>query len=252
MTAPEPDAAPDVDTLGTRLAASARELVDRRTHRPVWTAGAAPVLARAAERPEPADRFRRVEQQAGLPALPGDPEPEWNPLGATVTDRLPPGLRAAGNAMRVRTAAPDAVPGADAVTSGDRTSFRDGAFRPDEPAGLGLVAHEAAHVEAAGRPGAAWRRSTAAGRADEERWARTVEREAVQRMPVAPPPPAPAAPAPSVPDVGAPQAHPMAAATDRDTVAPPPPPVAAAGAALSDAAYRELLRRLRVEIERGG
>jgi hypothetical protein len=56
---------------------------------------------------------------------------------------------------------------ADAVTIGADVYFRDGRFRPDEPTGLGLLAHETTHVSTTlENHGAA--RATAAGLAAEE------------------------------------------------------------------------------------
>lgn len=272
------------DTAGTRLARQAGALMERRLHRPGWTRTVAPVLARAAARPQSATRFARVEQAAGLPPLPGVPPPVFGlprpePLGATVREALPAELGTATAAMRVhRGPQVDArlsEAGADAITAGTDTAIRDGAFRPHEPSGAALIAHEAAHVMAGTAPGAAWRRATAAGRAEEERWALRVEHTVSADRSGALPPagprpwaapqdaPWPAAP-PSTPSIDPvartgsltdPSAPPMTALVGRDDTAEPPAPrpaPTAAVPALTDAAYRELLHRLRVELERGG
>ncbi|WP_330231185.1 DUF4157 domain-containing protein [Nocardia sp. NBC_00508] len=58
--------------------------------------------------------------------------------------------------------------GADAVTVGDEIHFRSGRFAPQEPDGFALLAHEAWHAAAAPGTAAAWDRSTELGIAREE------------------------------------------------------------------------------------
>jgi hypothetical protein len=64
---------------------------------------------------------------------------------------------------------------ADAVTVGGDVYFRDGRYRPDEPSGFGLLAHETTHVSAALETGGAGRASED-GRVAEEDLARARER----------------------------------------------------------------------------
>lgn len=68
---------------------------------------------------------------------------------------------------------------ADAVTVGSHIFFRQGRFRPQEDKGFALLTHEALHVVKAMQPGTAWRRATQAGVQEEEQEAATVERRAL-------------------------------------------------------------------------
>ncbi|WP_248962846.1 eCIS core domain-containing protein [Sphaerisporangium perillae] len=197
---------------------------------------------------------------------------------------LPSGVRSrlrgvaglGADALRVHDdAAADTVArahGADAVTQGADVYFRDGRFRPGDPAGFGLLAHEATHVTALLDPGGAWRRAAPGGVAAEERAA--LARESAARHapgsgddpdlrapgPGAAPPPAgpPALPDPGVAPAAAPAptpaiaphaaAHPMTAPVGRDLAQQPPFDVEA----LRRGLIADLMRQLRTEFERGG
>jgi hypothetical protein len=76
------------------------------------------------------------------------------------------------------------VHSADAVAVGADVYFRDGRFRPDEPAGFGLLAHEASHVSTTLETSGV-ERATEGGRAAEEATALHLERKA--RHTLAPP-----------------------------------------------------------------
>jgi hypothetical protein len=68
---------------------------------------------------------------------------------------------------------------ADAVTQGSHIFFRRGRFRPQEDEGFALLTHEALHVVRAMQPGIAWRRATQAGIQEEEREASAIESRAL-------------------------------------------------------------------------
>ncbi|GHO90344.1 hypothetical protein KSF_003920 [Reticulibacter mediterranei] len=68
---------------------------------------------------------------------------------------------------------------ADAVTLGSHIFFRQGRFRPQEDEGFALLTHEALHVVRAMQPGIAWRRATQAGIQEEEQAASTIESRAL-------------------------------------------------------------------------
>lgn len=173
---------------------------------------------------------------------------------------------------------------ADAVTMGNEVLFRTEHYRPHTPQGLALLAHEATHVVRAREPDVAWRRATAAGRTDEERQALDVERAALQEAqglpasigrPASARPGIPAAlrgglsgqggpasqgtsslPAmPAMEGATAPVAalQPMAATTGRDLQETPAPSTPASSLQeLREALYRDLMRQLRADFERGG
>ncbi|MGV9385758.1 eCIS core domain-containing protein [Nonomuraea sp. NPDC003707] len=183
---------------------------------------------------------------------------------------LPPGVRSrlrgvagpGADALRVHDdAAADTVArahGADAVTAGADVYFRDGRLRPGDPAGFGLLAHEATHVTALLDPGGDWRRAAPGGVAAEERAALAQESAARHAPgPGAAPPPggppalpdpgvAPPAPAPATAPRAA--AHPMTAPVGRDLAQQPPFDVEA----LRRSLIADLMRQLRTEFERGG
>ena len=167
---------------------------------------------------------------------------------------------------------------ADAVTVGNQVLFRADRYRPHTPQGLALLAHEAVHAAEAQQPNVAWQRATAAGRAAEERQALAVERATLRSVQGTPPGAAPGAPLPlrgvlpgqaaaasqaawSLPAMpasegaGSPAAamQPMAAATGRDLEAQPAPSTPAPSfQELREALYRDLMRQLRADFERGG
>jgi hypothetical protein len=165
---------------------------------------------------------------------------------------------------------PAAVPPtAEAVTMGRDVYFAPGRYRPHEPAGYGLLVHEATHVLHALAPDAAWQRATSAGVREEEGEAAQREREASEsRQSLSLPTVAarrgaerrPAVTATSVetaPTSGGSRtttsaaARPMTAmpgrAADLDESEAPELDVAA----LREQIYRDLMGRLRSEFERG-
>ncbi|MCX4821041.1 DUF4157 domain-containing protein [Streptomyces sp. NBC_01142] len=195
------------------------------------------------------------------------------PLPADVRSRLRDVAGPAADALRVHdddTADSLAhAHRADAVTVGRNVYFRAGRFQPREPRGFGLLVHEATHVLALLRPGAAWRRATGGGAQDEEAEALAGERAAVAPgvVPQAARhggPPAPhALPHPTLHTTApghlpspahSPAARPAAAPADRDgqlspaVSAPPPPDLERLRQSLLD----ELMHRLRTDFERGG
>ncbi|MDX8147391.1 DUF4157 domain-containing protein [Lentzea sp. BCCO 10_0061] len=268
-------------TLGEQLAEQVRLLTRRRTASPGWTAAARTVSGRAAELARSARTGReRVEVAVSDPAE--QPmtavDAEWparqedpgsgHELSADVTGRLRAVVGSDLPPLRVRAdATADAVArahGADAVTIGHEVFFRDGRLAPSEPEGFALLAHEAWHVRQ-NSTAASWDRATPGGRADEEQRAHAVEWSALDggrsggasgfpdRHPVAgrvPPPVShPGSPAPAAPTT----ATAMTAATDRTAAPPVTAPAALPDAAeLSETIYRDLLRRIKSDVERGG
>jgi hypothetical protein len=293
-------------TLGERLAAQARALRARRTAVPGWTAALAPVLERGRALPAPDQSLRRRAEVRVPPPTwdPGPQEPAWPaplpvavpgpvpapvqggpaPLRGDLRERLAPvvgpgagriGIHHDEHADRVA-----AAHGADAVTVGEEIYFRSGRFRPDQPEGFALLAHEAWHATEPGRTGGAAHRATALGAAEEERTALAHERGFLDGpasppyRPSAPGAPYRAAPPPLSPSpvyapprrAGAPAAQPvpaarpMAAQPDRhqETPAQALDPSALRQAIrevlsveLRDEAARRLKADLAIELERG-
>ncbi|MDT0353131.1 eCIS core domain-containing protein [Pseudonocardia charpentierae] len=152
--------------------------------------------------------------------------------------------------------------GAAALTVGQQIFLRQGRFRPRTPQGRALLAHEAMHAAEATRPGTAWRRATASGRAGEERAASAVAATIADRdrtgsasaaVPPAPPPspdapapvPAPRGDGPIPPPAGLPAPLAPAPATNGDVAAHP-----AAHPAAEDAA-EPVVRARRLLVGRG-
>lgn len=271
------------------LAATGSGRFDRTEVRP-----GRPVMVRApgsADRPGAGPAPVRMPPAPGAaadgsaepPGLQGAPDAE-TPPGRPPPRRVPDGVRArlreiagpGADAMMVRTDPPAAALArahrADAVTVGREVHLGAGRYRPHDPHGFALLAHEATHVSALLRPDAAWRRATGTGRAEEEAAAGAAEHTALFGPPphtagphpagpfphpagtaVGPSaraaPPAAAPPAPAAPAAAGP-AHPMPARTDRDAAAPPSAPVDVA--ALRRDLLADLRRQLRTEFERGG
>ncbi|MCJ1676501.1 DUF4157 domain-containing protein [Streptomyces sp. APSN-46.1] len=245
--------------------------------------------AYGAPRAEPPAPAAPGARPAGDPApgrLPAPPTPA-EAAGGPAGDALPAPARArlrsavgpAADAMRVHDDEPaDALARAhraDAVTIGRDVFFRHGRLRPREERGFGLLVHEATHVLALMRPGAAWHRATGAGARAEEAEALANERAAAPGVlaPGAGLPPGPSSSPRSAPAAGhspgspltapppttpppatpsaSPAARPLAAATDRDgapAAAAPPLDVGALRRDLID----DVMRQLRTEFERGG
>lgn len=68
---------------------------------------------------------------------------------------------------------------ADAVTIGQEVFFAQHRFRPQDEDGFALLTHEALHVVQALHPHSTWRRSTQAGMQEEEQQALSVESRAL-------------------------------------------------------------------------
>ncbi len=152
--------------------------------------------------------------------------------------------------------------GADAVSLGDDLAFRAGHFRPDQPAGVALIAHECTHAAAA--TGA--RNGSATEKTAEEGTALANEHRTYQAMtrPEVPPaviPPIRLEMTSPATSVGVPSA-PRAAATDRPGPEPAGEPnVERPGltgltdrqlTAIRELVYRDLIDRVRIGVERGG
>jgi Domain of unknown function (DUF4157) len=214
------------------------------------------------------------------PAEPGDSAAATGrPLPADIRTRLRDVAGAGADAVRVHTSpAADAVARAhraDAVTMGADVHLRAGWYRPDEPAGFALLAHEAAHVTALLDPGRVWRRTGAGGADGEEDAALAIEAAAWPRaapgglapgaadrppVPAGPQRPWPASPParPAAQPGGAAggraaeghpaQARPMPAPADRDTGPPAPFDVEE----LRRSLISDVMRQLRTDFERGG
>jgi Domain of unknown function (DUF4157) len=300
-------------TLGERLEAVAGAIAERHLMLCPWADSLIPVLRRAAQLTEsPGGRFERHEGPAGellparpeavgrtlRPAQPGvadrAPWPAWPAVPPSPgpdaevsrpTAELPTDVRAqladvagpGAGLLRVHTdAAADALTRthrAEAVTTGADVWFRAGRFRPQEPHGLALLAHEAAHVTALLDPGRVRRRAAAGGTGGEEDAALAAETAALQRfgqpsggpvtttgpaawpalgrqaaVPPAQPHPPPGTAGPAGMSPPAPVAvQPMAASLDRE-ISPPPFDVEA----LRRSLLTDLMRQLRSDFERGG
>jgi hypothetical protein len=303
----DPNSGASTDTLGRRLERQARSIAARSEPNCSWAEPLAVLLDHLADLPAPAEgRFTRTEVGPGefAPprvaaagrATPQEPRPApWQqqppdpatggagggrPVPVHVAARLRSHAGPAAAALRVHDGAhANAVAAAhraDAVTVGADVYFRRGRYRPEEPAGFGLLVHEATHVVERFRPGAASRQPGGMAAAVEERAARAAEAAAtfpsVPALPSAPAPAAaqppalapaaavpapssggPAAPAPftpaavpSTPAAPGPAAPAMAAPTDRPAAA------AVDVDALRGVLMRDLMRQLRDEFERGG
>jgi hypothetical protein len=273
--------------LGQSLARAARRLATRRMPALRWLAALEPLIDRITALPVPSgERFRRTPAPVG-PGPVGPPEaadvPSWDepdgePVPAGLRARLREIVGPGSEAVRLhagdRAAAVAEGAGADALTVG-RHVFLGRASRRGDDEALALLSHETEHVLRGLRPGAAWRRATQAGADEEERAALGRERAArnylrgdtlpgaaaVRSRDAAAPgiPPASVrsqeAIARAVQPAGATSAamRPMAAAGDRDrwdTAAVPPP--APDIEAIKRAVHRDLLSRIKSDIERGG
>jgi Domain of unknown function (DUF4157) len=294
------DAAPSIETLGLRLTDQARRVAARWAADCAW-AGPVEVLLdhltslpaqfegrfeRREVSPRPGTRWslgasgpaggeRGTAVTAARPAVsPG------RPLPADVVERLRAVAGPGVESMRVHddeaAHATAQAHRADAVTVGPDVFFREERFRPRDPLGFRLLVHEASHVLERLRPGASWRRATAAGVREEEARALARESAALARGPAAPArqpaalgqgpaalgrepaaAPGPAmARAPDRPPTGplatpaSTASRPMAAAADREVDQPAPAPVDLD--ALRSSLVRDLMRQLRDEFERGG
>ena len=255
-----------VVTWGERLAHVVRAALQRRRLRPRWLEALAPHARRLARRAAlPAQTHLRRESTAldAATARPAVVEAQLDekaelgePLPADVNQRLRAVVGSGIDPLRIhRDPEADALARAhraDAVTVGTDVFFRSGRFDPGAPRGFALLAHEAVHVREFSQPGAGWRRSSELSVGEEEARASRLERLARGGTPQPAPSERSARPAPaalSSAPVAAPALRPMAALTDRNEAGPPP---AASGDTLRQGLYRDLLRQIRSEMERGG
>lgn len=226
--------------------------------------------------------FLRVDAEANrirteLPSGGDRQQREWGqPLPPLVQQRLRDFVGPGAETIRVHSdEVADAIVRprrADAVTVGHHVFFRKGHFRPQERKGFALLTHEAMHVMQAMRPDSAWKRATQVGIHEEEQEAIIQERQALDagrdssffrqpatpslqpalasRYPVEPGRPQ-VAPGPVVPP--SPAQRPMAAATDRtvDKEAIPTPSMPDVEE-LKRTVYRDLMKQIRADLERGG
>jgi len=192
-------------TLGERLDGDGRRIAARHE----WTSAVGARLALPIRRAEElqglfSGRFERTEASDDGPvAVPTGVSPritgpapqvegrstrperdDGRPLPVDVRSRLRDFAGPAADVLRVHSdAAADRTAvahAADAVTMGADVYVRDGRFRPDEPAGFALLAHEATHVSAALERGGAGS-VPAGGPAAEEALALGLERLALGR-----------------------------------------------------------------------
>ncbi|MFF4452195.1 DUF4157 domain-containing protein [Streptomyces goshikiensis] len=251
--------------------------------RPVY--GARGATGREAAAPPAGPDAGRAPGRSPAPRPPSDggaarPDgPRDEVLPAATRARLRAAVGPAADLMRVHHDEPaDALARtrrADAVTVGRDVFFRRGRLRPREERGFGLLVHEATHVLALMRPGAAWHRATGAGVRAEEAEALAAERAAAPGVfpPAGGPPPGPstrsgaASARPPGPAAGAPAAGPavapappsasaaapaMAAPADREAAGAAPSPAPVDVQALRRDLIDDVMRRLRDEFERGG
>jgi hypothetical protein len=184
-----------IETLGQRLHRQGVRLMSAHTPTFAWLVPVQELLEHVLSLPgSTAGRFDRIEPDglvAGFhdwmtpsrKAIDRDGEPApGRPLPGDVQAQVRRVTGRDASAMRVHVdGAGDRVARAhraDAVTVGRDVYFRQGRFRPRDPHGLGLVAHEATHVAELFAPGGAWRRLTRGGQLDEERRAAANERRA--------------------------------------------------------------------------
>jgi hypothetical protein len=292
---------PLIDTLGQQLDDQARRIAAHRLPQFPWARPLAALLDHLTSFPAPLeDRFRRTEaplygedlaaRRPGGEVEPGIPAiyraADGRPLPFDVQARLREVTGPGVEAVRVHD---DAAAGetarahrADAVAVGSDVFFGEGQFRPREPRGFALLAHETTHVLELLRPGVSWRRATQGGVQEEEKRALGRERALVSpplagaRWDHAPasggllpmrgqPASSPERP-PGVSPAGVPHGlaaaitpaspalHPMAAANERDlspggqAAAPPSVDLDV----LRRSLVQDLMRQLRAEFERGG
>jgi hypothetical protein len=250
-----------VETWGAEWTRELERLHARRAPALPWLDALAPVARRMAERAAPAgERFRRVDASAAPRPVEPPAAEEETPVPWDLRARLRRLLGIGADALRAHTGErADAVARAhraDAVTVGRDVFFGRGQFEPQAPHGFALLAHEATHVVENADANVSWRRSTAAGVAAEERTALGRERASLDPRATWPQIPlssllAPAAPPAAAP---APAAAPRAMTAASDRTLEDSAPVAAAPdiGELKRTLFRELLRELRTEFERGG
>jgi hypothetical protein len=288
-----------IDTLGQQLDDQARRIAARRLPQFPWARPLAALLDHLTSLPAPlADRFRRTdapvygedlaahrpssEVEPGIPAI--YRAAAGRPLPSDVQARLKEVTGPGVEAVRVHddTAAGETVRAqrADALAVGPNVFFGEGRYRPREPKGFALLAHETTHVLELLRPGVSWRRATQGGVQEEEERALGRERALVyppvaaarrdrtpaaagllpgrgqpagspERPPGVSPAAAPGAIAVSAP--ASPASRPMRAASERDlSPGGPAAPPSVDLDALRRSLVQDLMRQLRAEFERGG
>jgi hypothetical protein len=165
---------------------------------------------------------------------------------------------------------------ADAVTLGSHIFFRQGRFRPQEDEGFALLTHEALHVVRVMQSGTAWRRATQAGIQEEEQEASAIESQALHarrnvrrrdhtpsaslQVPISPVKPFMpqhlASQAVSAATASTPAQQPMKASTDRTLEngerMQSAPAVTPNMDELKRILYRDLIRQIKADLERGG
>jgi hypothetical protein len=165
---------------------------------------------------------------------------------------------------------------ADAVTLGSHIFFRQDRFRPQEDAGFALLTHEALHVVRVMQSGTAWRRATQAGIQEEEQEASAIESQALHsrrdvirrehtpsaslQVPISPVKPFMplhvTSQAISAASASTPAQQPMRASTDRTLEngerVQSVPTVMPNMDELKRALYRDLIRQIKADLERGG
>jgi hypothetical protein len=228
-----------------------------------------PVIERVLSRPSSAEsRFRRVESPSRAPTVPqaksgiplhGEQSAEGSrELSGWTRQRLRELLGRGADEVRVHDSrSADRIARehrADAVTLGRDVYFREGRFNPEDRRGFALLAHEATHVVEAMVPGAAWRRATGAGVAEEEMRALSNEIQLLGLEPLRPP--SGSKPSPvreSSPATASSVAlRPMKAEVDRSPTAPAAS--LSQGPSLDElrkTLFRDILSQVRVEFERG-
>jgi hypothetical protein len=248
---------------------------------PAWLASLEAVLERAAQAARwQADRFSRAEATT-LHGIDECTAPETVPapgraLSADLRERLRPLVGEASGRLRVhddehahRVAS---AHGADAVSIGADVYFGHTRYQPNDMRGFALLAHEALHVQHATRPNTQVERASPAARLAEEMSALRLESEVLwgKRFAERPNEPErasakahssnPRAALADTPQIDSPSAHaahtpaahqpPMAASSDRALPAPEPPTLDVEE--LRQTLMRDLLRQIRIEMERGG
>lgn len=183
------------EALGQRLSRQAMRLMWTHTPEFAWLAPVQDLLSHLQALPGPsAGRFDRIEAGGSTVVFHDRVVATDGTVGAggqvSAGRELPSDVQAQlrrviehdASPVRIHDdAAADAIARAhraEAVTIGRHVYFRRGRFRPHEPSGIGLVAHEATHVAELFTPGRAWRRLTGTGRDDEEHLAAANERRA--------------------------------------------------------------------------
>ena len=271
-----------IETLGLRLAHAARKTAARCLPVLPWLRSLEPVMQRVTSLPVAStSRFERRESQdisavdvvaPSDAARRGDLWNSWTPMQPRVRERLQGVVGAGSAAVRVHDdEAADRIARdrrADAVTVGQDVFFRRGRFQPQQAEGFALLAHEAAHVVQAMRPGAAWRRATEAGVQQDEKEASLLERHALgMRRTSAPDLPALSPDLRSasargasadrqmslaLPSASSPAMRPMTAPADRSLEnSPPGPPPLPEFERLRGEIYRDLMNQIRADFERG-